>query len=95
MKTTLTSLPRLLPVFAPALCRAGHVPTNRCAPYVLAFESDAWTFAPLPCAGAGKFSGEIKPRSAAKTVELPTTHTHPAKNPPLSLSSPLLRVETK
>lgn len=68
---------------------------NRHAPYTLAFEYDAWASAPLQRAGAGKFSGEIKLSPEAKTVELLSTHTHTAKNLPLSISSPLLRVETK
>ncbi len=68
---------------------------NRHAPYTLAFEYDTWISAPLNRGGAGQFSGEITLARGDTTVELLTTHTHSVENLPLSVSSPLLRADTR
>lgn len=67
---------------------------NRHPPYTLAFEYDTWTSSPLKRDGAGEFHGEIKLAEGDETVELLTTHRHTVKNLSLSISSPLVRVET-
>jgi hypothetical protein len=68
---------------------------NRHAPYTLAFEYDNWTSSPLQNDGVGQFSGEIKLSPEEGTVELLTTHAHTINGLTLSVSSPLLRVESR
>ncbi|MBI3879608.1 MAG: hypothetical protein HY301_06035, partial [Verrucomicrobia bacterium] len=68
---------------------------NRHAPYTLAFEYDRWQTTELSRAGTATFTGSFQLDAEAHSVELLTTHTQTEKNLPLSVSSPLLRVETK
>ncbi len=68
---------------------------NRHAPYTLAFEYDRWQSTKLSRAGSATFTGSFKIDVGAHSVELLTTHTHTAKNLALSVSSPLVRVETE
>ena len=67
---------------------------NRHAPYTLAFEYDKWNSSPLSREGAGQFSGKIELAPEHETLQLLTTHTHTVNDLPLSISSPLVRVET-
>jgi hypothetical protein len=68
---------------------------NRHVPYTLAFEFDSWESAPLQRTGKGTFSGEVKLPESARTVEIVSTHTHTQQQLPLSVSSPLQRVELR
>lgn len=69
--------------------------SNRHAPYTLAFEYDNWNFSPLQSDGLGQFCGEIKLSPEERTVELLTTHAHTINGLTRSVSSPLLRIESR
>lgn len=68
---------------------------NRHAPGTLAFEYDKWQTTELARSGAATFTGSCQLDAGARTVEILTTHTHPAENLPLSISSPLVQCETQ
>jgi hypothetical protein len=68
---------------------------NRHAPYTLAFEYDAWETITLSKKEGTKFSGEITLKKEATSVEFVTNHTHIVQDIPLSISSPLLRIDTR
>ncbi len=68
---------------------------NRHVPYTLAFEYDAWKTTSLSKKEGNKFSGEISLEKEATSVEFVTTHTHTVDDIPLSISSPLIRIETR
>jgi hypothetical protein len=68
---------------------------NRHAPYTLAFEYDSWETIDLPKKEATKFSAEFTLKDDVTAVEFVTTHTHTVNDIPLSISSPLIRIETR
>jgi hypothetical protein len=68
---------------------------NRHVPYTLAFEFDSWESAPLKRTGKGTFAGTVKLAESARTVEIVSIHTHTQNQLPLSVSSPLQRVELR
>lgn len=67
---------------------------NRHVPYTLAFEYDAWQSIELIREGPATFVGTISLAEIPKSLELLTTHTHTTQDLPLSISGPLLRIDT-
>jgi hypothetical protein len=68
---------------------------NRHRPYTLAFEYDAWESTTLARKGDSKFSSQITLDKGTQSVEFVTTHTHTVNEIPISISSPLLSIETR
>ncbi len=68
---------------------------NRHASYTLAFEYDPWEAIALSKKEGTKFSVEVTLKKEATSVEFLTTHTHTVQDIPLSISSPLMRIETR
>ena len=68
---------------------------NRHPDYTFAMEYDAWQSTPLRQTGPATFAGEVTLPENADTVDFVTVHQHTANGSTLTLSSPLLYVETK
>ncbi len=63
--------------------------------YTLAMEYDGWESVPLRRTGAATYSGEATSSSKPQTLDFLTVHRHTANGSTLTLSSPLLYLETR
>jgi len=68
---------------------------NRHPDYTFAMEFDAWESVPMHQTAPATFSGEVALPQKPDTVEIVTVHAHTANGSTLTLSSPLVRVETR